>query len=103
MSKYNKTLKNYIIGGVKYSVSDKYLLCTATVSRDGVFFDMRAKTKRLYYPRGKAFILVTDGVMTGGSTAEILTETQAKKFLDSHPEGINESVYNRYMGKPAEL
>lgn len=103
MSNYNKTLQSFIIGDVKYSVGEKYLLCTAIISRDGIFFDMRAKTKRLYYPRGKAFVLVTDGIMTGGSTAEVLTETQARQFLDSHPEGINEKVYNRYMGKPAEL
>ena len=103
MSKYKKSLESFIIGHKKYQIAEKYLLCTATISRDGLLFDMRAKTKKLYYASGKAFLLVTAGVMTGTRTVEVLTEMQARQFMDKHPEGINESVYIKYMGKPAEI
>ena len=103
MGKYVKTLHNVIVGGVRYSVGEKYLLCTATIARDGVFFDPKAKIKRLYYPRGKAFLIVTDGQMIAGRKVELVTEKQARQFMDAHPEGINEKVYIKYFGKPAEL
>lgn len=103
MNKYVKTLKNVIIDGVRYSVSEKYLLCTATIARDGVFFDPKAKTKRLYYPSGKTFLIVTDGQMIAGRKVELVTEKQAMQFMDAHPEGINEKIYIKYFGKPTEL
>ena len=103
MSRYTKKLQSFIIGGIRYSVGEKYLLCTATISRDGVLFDSRAKTKRLYYPRGKAFVLVTEGQMTGDRKTDIVEEKQAKCFMDAHPEGINEKIYKQYFGEPAEL
>lgn len=103
MSRYKRTLQSFIIGGVRYSVGEKYLLCTATIARDGVLFDLKAKTKRLYYPKGKAFLIVTEGQINGERKAEIVTEKQARQFMDAHPEGINEKIYKQYFGEPAEL
>lgn len=103
MSKYTRKLQSFIIGGVRYSVGEKYLLCTATIARDGVFFDLKAKTERLYYPRGKAFLLVTEKQINGGQKIKLVTEKQAHQFMDAHPDGINEEVYIKYFGDPVEL
>jgi hypothetical protein len=93
----------YTIGHKRYSVADKYLLCSTTIARDGVFFDMRAKTKKLYYPRGKAFLLVTESQFAGSEKVELLTKEQAQRFMDAHPEGIRESVYKHFFGEPEEI
>jgi hypothetical protein len=96
-------VKSYTIGHKRYIVADKYLLCTATITKNGKFFDMMAKTRKLYYPRGKAFLLVTENQFAGGEKVELLTREQAQDFMDTHPGGIKESVYNRFFGKPEEI
>lgn len=100
-----RTLKmdSYIIEGVRYPVGEKYLLCTVIISRAGLAFDVKAKVKRLYYPRGKAFLLTTSNDFMGQIEAKLITEKQARRFMDEHPEGINEQVYIRYFGTPTEL
>ena len=83
-----RTLKmdSYIIEGVRYPIGEKYLLCTVIISRAGLAFDVKAKVKRLYYPRGKAFLLTTSNDFMGQIEAKLITEKQARRFMDEHPD-----------------
>lgn len=97
-------MPNLIIGGKRYILEKRNLLCEAAICNPDVFMDFKSKTVKLYYPRGKAFILDTEHDLTGRhDPPKIITKAEAIAFMNKHPEGIKESVYVRYFGKPEEL
>ena len=92
-----------IINHVKYIVEKRNLLCEVNISNPRVFMDLYSKTKRLYCPKGKAFLLETISDMTERILCtEVLSEKDARAFMNKHPEGIKEDVYKRYFGEPEE-
>ena len=80
-----------IINGKKYVLSNQDLLCEAVISRKGALFDFNTQTKRLYYAKGKTFILQTTYDLAGDA------------FMNKYPSGIHETVYKRYFGEPEEM
>lgn len=96
-------MNKYLIGGIYYPVGEKYLLCSVIIVKEGVLFDPKAKTKNLYYSKGKVFILETIGQITGDKKVELLTKKQAQKFMDTYPSGININVYKQYFEEPKEI
>lgn len=96
-------MSSRIIGGKRYALEKRNLLCDITVSNPKLLFDLQAKKQRLYFPHGKAFILETVQELPGVSETKVATREEALQFMNEHSEGIIESVYVRYFGKPEEV
>lgn len=97
-------MSSMIIGGTRYALEKRNLLCEAVISNPDVLTDFKSKTLRLYHPKGKAFIVDIEHDLTGRhEPPRIITRDEAKEIMDRYPEGIKESVYKRYFGEPAEL
>ena len=93
-----------IIGHKRYTLEKRNLVCEAHVSNPRLFFDWNAQTKRLYFPQGKAFVLETIMDISGAVIdTRLITEKEARAFMDANPEGIIEKVYVRFFGHPEEL
>lgn len=95
-------MSSRIIGGKRYALEKRNLLCEIMVSNPKLLFDLQAKKQRLYFPHGKAFILETVQELSSDTETKVITRKDALQFMDAHPEGIIESVYVRYFGKPEE-
>ena len=90
-----------IIGHKRYILEKRNLLCEVHISDPGMVIDWRSRTVRLYYPQGKEFVLETTGDMSGYKyETKVISERDAFKFMDEHPDGIVESVYIRFFGEP---
>lgn len=93
-----------IINHKKYILEKRNLLCEVHACNPKLWIDMFSKTKRLYYPQGKAFVLETQSDLTGTILETlVISKEKAQQFMDEHPEGINENVYKRYFGEPEKL
>jgi len=92
-----------IINWKKYVLSNQDLLCEAVISRKGALFDFNTQTKRLYYAKGKTFILQTTYDLAGGDEYRVLSQKEAHAFMNKYPSGIHETVYKRYFGEPEEM
>lgn len=92
-----------IINGKKYVLSKQNLLCEAVISRKGAIFDFNTQTKRLYYPKGKTFILQTTYDFAGGDEYKVLSQKEAQTFMNKYSSRIHERVYKRYFGEPEEI
>lgn len=92
-----------IINGKKYVLSNQDLLCEAVISRKGVLFDFNTQIKRLYYPKGKTFILQTTYDLAGDDEYKVLTRKDAQTFMNKYPSGIRENAYKHYFGEPEEI
>lgn len=95
-------MASLIINGKKYALEKRNLLCEVCERNTYLIFDFDSVTKKLYYPKGKEFILVSSWV-SGKTITEILSEKQAKKFLNSHPECIVEENYIKFFGEPEDV
>lgn len=96
-------MSSRIIGGKRYALEKRNLLCEVIVRNSKLLFDLQEKKQRLYFPHGKAFILETVQELPKVSETKLITTKEALKFLDAHPEGIIESVYIRHFGKPEDV
>lgn len=93
-----------IIGGKRYSLEKRNLLCEATLCNPDSLIDFKSKTLYLYYPQGKEFVVDVVHDLTGRhDPPEVITKAEAMKIMDEHPEGIKEKIYVRYFGEPEEL
>ena len=93
-----------IINHKKYILEKRNLLCEFHVRNPKLWIDIYSKTKRLYYPQGKEFVLETKSDFTDTILETIiLSKEKAQQFMNEHPEGINEKVYKRYFGEPEKL
>ena len=82
-----------IIGGKRYSLETSAALCTAA----GMF-----ETVTLYRTKRGAFFTLTESADTTKTGAALLTEEEARAFVDAHPLGIVEAEYIAAFGTPAE-
>lgn len=97
-------MSSRIIGGVRYALEKRNLLCEAVISDPDILIDFKSKTLRLYFPKGKAFIVDIEHDLTGQhEPPRIITKEEALEIMDRYSEGIKESVYKRYFGEPKEL
>lgn len=96
-------MSSYIIGGIKYTLEKRNLLCEFTIAKAGVIIDFQSKTKRLYYPKGKAFVMDTVQDMTGEHDPKVISKSDAMEFMDKHPAGIDIKNYIKFFGDPKEL
>lgn len=97
-------MSSRIIGGTRYALEKRNLLCEAIMSNPDILIDLKSKTLRLYCPKGKAFIVDIEHDLTGRhEPPRIVTRDEAIEIMNQYPEGIKESVYKRYFGEPAEL
>lgn len=97
-------MSSKIIGGKRYALEKRNLLCEAAICNPDTLIDFKSKTLRLYCLKGKTFILETEHDLTGRhDPPQIITREEALHFLDAHPEGIKERVYVRYFGKPEDV
>lgn len=94
----NKTQKQvYYLGGYSYSPDTSTPLCcnrgvfecvTLYKSPKGTFFTIREST--VY------------NVRIDGAAVEVLSESDARSFMDEHAEDIITENYNRIFGKPKQ-
>ncbi|MBQ4536224.1 MAG: hypothetical protein II994_01240 [Lachnospiraceae bacterium] len=104
MARREDAPSSLIIGGTRYIIEKRNLLCEAMICDPDILFDLKSKTLRLYCPKGKAFVVDVEHDMTGRhDPPEVITREEAFKIMDKYPEGINESVYEKYFGAPEEL
>jgi hypothetical protein len=97
-------MSSKIIGGTRYALEKRNLLCEASLSDPEKLIDLKSKTLRLYYPKGKAFVVdVVHDMTQQHDPPRIVTSKEAFKIMDKYPDGIKESVYKRYIGEPKEL
>lgn len=97
-------MSSMIIGGTRYALEKRNLLCEAVVSNPDTLVDLKSKTLRLYCPKGKVFIVDIKHDLTGQhESPRIITKNEALEIMDRYPEGIKENVYKRYFGEPAGL
>lgn len=97
-------MARYIIGGKRYALEKRNLLCEATLCNPDALIDFKSKTLFLYYPQGKAFVVDIVHDLTGQhEPPQIIAKDEAMRIMDEHPEGIKEKVYVRYFGEPKEL
>ena len=54
-----------IIGGKRYALEKRNLLCKATICNPDALIDFKSKTLFLYYPQGKAFVVDIVHDLTG--------------------------------------
>lgn len=93
-----------IIGGKRYALEKRNLLCEVTIRNPDTLIDFKSKTIFLYYPQGKAFVVDVVHDLTGQhEPPRIITREEAMEIMDKYPDGIKESVYVRYFGEPEEL
>lgn len=93
-----------IIGHKRYILEKRNLVCEAHVNNPRLFFDWNSQTKRLYFPKGKAFVLETIMDISGEIiNTRLVTEKEARAFMDANSEGIIEKVYIRFFGEPEKL
>lgn len=97
-----KQTSKRIIGGIEYDLRENYLLCVGYNSNPALIVDLQAVTKKLYYPKRKAFIIDTMGEFYAQPKAVIVTESEARNFLDEFSSGIIRENYIRLLGKPKE-
>lgn len=96
-------MPGYIIGGKRYALEKRNLLCEATISRPDVLVDLRSKTIRLYCTQGKAFIVDVIHDLTGQhEPPRVITREEAMKIMNTHPDGIKEREYIRHIGRPED-
>lgn len=99
-----KEMASRIIGGKRYALEKRNLLCETVIRDPDKLIDFRSKTMSLYYPKGKIFIVDVVHDMTGlHEPPRIITRDEAMKIMDEHPEDIKEDVYVRYFGEPEEV
>ena len=104
MSRKDNAPSVRIIGHTKYILEKRNLLCETNISNPKLWIDMHSKTKRLYFPQGKVFIMETVSDMTSKIiSTEIISEKNAKAFMNKHSDGIIEKVYVKYFGEPEDL
>lgn len=95
-------MSSIIINGKKYALEKRNLLCEVCESSTYLIFDLNGVIKKLYYPKGKEFILVSSKIF-GNTITKIISEKEAKDFLNMHPEGIIEDNYIKFFGEPEEV
>lgn len=88
-----------IIGGKRYALEKRNLICEGVERNKRLLIDMYSRTKRLYYPQGKEFILATTYDIPQANEYKKISRKEAFAFMDKYPEGIKESVYVRYFGE----
>lgn len=96
-------MSSYILDGKRYVLEKRNLLCETYIKNPNLLIDLNSKTVRLYYPKGKAFVLDTLQDIGGQHELKVLSKKEALLFMNQYPEGIQESVYIRYFGEPEEL
>lgn len=93
-----------IIGGKRYPLEKRNLLCEVTLCNPNALIDFKSKTLYLYCLQGKAFIVDIVHDLTGQhEPPRIITRDKAIKIMDKYPWGIKESVYIRYFGNPDKV
>ena len=93
-----------IIGGKRYALEKRNLLCEATLCNPDDLIDFNSKKLFLYCPQGKAFVVDIIHEMTKQhEPPQVITRDEAIEIMDKYPEGIKESVYVRYFGKPEDI
>lgn len=103
MSRRNDANSVRIIDHKKYIVEKRNLLCKVNIRDSKTWIDLFSKTVYLYHPHGKAFILETVSDATGNILeSKLISECEAKTFMNNHPDCICEKVYERFFGKPSE-
>lgn len=104
MSRKTEAPSVRIINHKKYILEKRNLLCEFHACDSNLWIDIFSKTVRLYYPQGKEFVLETTEDISGYKIeTKIISEKEARSFLDAHPECINEKVYVRFFGEPEKL
>ena len=92
-----------IIGGKRYALEKRNLLCEVTLCDPYALIDFKSKKLYLYYPQGKKFVLVTECDITKVREYKTISRKEAFNIMDKYPEGIKERVYIRYFGKPENI
>lgn len=93
-----------IIRHKRYILEKRNLVCVAHTGNAKNFWDWNTRTIKLYYPQGKEFVLESTGDMSGQIyETKVISEQEARAFMDAHPDGIIEKVYVKFFGEPEEL
>ena len=83
----------YYYGGKAYNTETATVLCKHSV--------LECEEETLYQTKKGAFFLIkNDGIL--GQGFKVLSEKDARKFMDDHPEGIDTEAYDRIFGAPEE-
>lgn len=90
----------HIINGIIYHTEENELLCEIIKPNPKLLVDLFPKVQRLYYCKGKNFVLVPG---KRGADASVITDKEASIFMNEHSSGINKVVYAKYFGKPKEI
>ena len=83
-------MERYYIGGKQYIPEESTPLCKAA----GIM-----GTTTLYHTEKGAFFIVKEEEASG-TTAELLTEKQAREFMDNHAAAIDTDNYDAIFGEP---
>ena len=77
-----------IIGGKRYALEKRNLLCVATLCNPDALIDFKSKTLFLYFPQGKAFVVDVIHDLTGQhEPPRIITRNEAMEIMDKYPGG----------------